>query len=366
MSEAGGEAIFIRVINRQMRRLLLPGLIFIIFIGISSAGEFRDISADYTLTFPQDFYYKDGYRLQWWYFTGHLFGPEAREFGYELTFFVVGVQARTYKSKFGVNNLYISHFAVTDVSGKKFYNFEKSDTGAYGFAGAADRELKVWVENNELSGSAETMRIRANDVETALDLTLIPRRPVVLNGDKGYSRKSEESPEFASWYFSYPDMKTSGSLKIGKQTFSVTGRSWFDREISSGKMGSSEKGWDWFAIQLDDGRQVMIYSMRKKDGTVDRYSSGTVVYSDGSYRHLSVDDFKITALGHYKSGKTGVVYPADWKISIPGEGLDLEVTPLVEDQEFVASYSTGNTYWEGTCRVGGKATGRAYVELTGY
>ncbi len=349
-----------------MRRFLLPGLVLIFSLGISSAGEFREISPDYTLKFPQDFYYKDGYKLQWWYFTGHLFDPEGREFGYELTFFVVGVQTRLYKSKFGVRNIYISHFALTDVNSKKYYNFEKSDPGAYGFAGAEDKELKVWVENNELSGSADKMRIRANSAETSLDLTLLTEKPIVLNGDKGYSRKSEESPEFASRYFSYTDMRTLGSLTIGKQTFSVTGRSWFDREISSGRMSSKEKGWDWFAIQLDDGRQIMIYSMRKNDGTLDRYSSGTVVYSDGRYRHLNFDDFRITTLRQYKSTKTGVTYPTDWKVSIPGEGLDLNVTPLVEDQEFVASYSTGNTYWEGTCRVEGRTTGRAYVELTGY
>lgn len=349
-----------------MKRSLFTGLIFIFSLGIACAGEFLEISPDYMLRFPRDLYYKDGYRLQWWYFTGHLFDPEGREFGYELTFFVVGVQTRAYKSKFGVNNIYISHFALTDVSGKKFYNFEKSDPGAYGFAGAEKKELKVWVDINELSGTADKMHLRANGAETELDLTIVAGKPVVLHGDNGYSRKSEESSEFASWYFSYTDMQTSGSLKIGNQTFSVNGSSWFDREISSGRMGSSEKGWDWFAIQLNDGRQVMLYLMRKSDGTIDRYSSGTLVYKDGRYRHLSVDDFRITALRHYKSAKTGIIYPAGWKISLPGEGLDLKVTPLLEDQEFVASYSTGNNYWEGTCRVEGRATGRAYVELTGY
>jgi predicted secreted hydrolase len=345
---------------------MLSGLIFIFSLGVSSAKEFREISRDYALKFPQDFHYKDGYRVQWWYFTGHLFDREGREYGYELTFFVVGVQTRAYKSKFGVDNIYISHFALTDVAGRKFYTSEKSDTGAYGFAGAERKVLKVWVEDNKLGETPEKMHLVAKGLETALDLTLVPGKPVVLNGEKGYSRKSDESPEIASWYFSSTDLATEGSLKIGKETFLVHGKSWFDREISSGRMGKSEKGWDWFAIQLDDGREIMIYAMRKTDGTVDRYSSGTVIYKDGRYRHLTVDDFRITALRHYKSTKTGARYPAEWEIRIPAEGLDLKVTPLLTDQEFVSTYSTGNYYWEGTCKVEGQTTGRAYVELTGY
>lgn len=350
----------------MIKRFMLSGLILIFSLGVAFAEEFREISQDYALKFPEDFYYKDGYRVQWWYFTGHLFDREGHEYGYELTFFVVGVQTRVYKSKFGVDNIYISHFAVTDVAGGKFYTSEKSDSGAYGFAGAERNKLRVWVEGNELGGTPKKMHLRARGLDTALDLTLVPGKPVVEHGENGYSRKSEESPEIASWYFSYTDLVTEGSLKVGKETSLVHGKSWFDREISSGKMGKSEKGWDWFALQLDDGREIMIYAMRKTDGTVDRYSSGTIVYRDGRYRHLSVDDFGITALRHYRSTKTGARYPSEWEVRIPAEGLDLKVTPLLNEQEFAASYSTGNYYWEGTCKVEGNTTGRAYVELTGY
>lgn len=349
-----------------MKRFLLSGLIMILSLGVASADEFREISQDYALKFPKDFYYREGYRVQWWYFTGHLFDPEGREFGYELTFFVIGVQTRTYKSKFGVDNIYISHFALTDVVGKKYYSSEKSDSGAYGFAGAAANDLKVWVGDNKMEGTIERIYITALDKDRTLELELTPAKRVVLNGQKGFSRKSEESPEMASWYFSHTDLYTEGNVKIGEKTFSVHGKSWFDREISSGRMGKSEKGWDWFAIQLDDGREVMLYIMRKADGTVDKFSSGTFVYRDGRYRHLTVDDFSITVSRHYKSARTGALYPSRWEIKIPGEGLALKVTPLLEDQEFAATYTTGNYYWEGTCKVEGRATGRAYVEMTGY
>jgi len=338
----------------------------ILLLGAASADEFREISPAYSLKFPNDFYYKEGYRVQWWYFTGHLFDREGREFGYELTFFVAGVQTRAYKSNFGVDNIYISHFALTDVAGKRYYFSEKADSGAYGFAGAAANDLKVWVADNKAEGTTERIHITAIDKDRTLKLELTPAKRVVLNGQKGFSRKSEDSPAIASWYFSYTDLNTEGSIKIGEKTYSVRGKSWFDREISSGRMGKGEKGWDWFAIQLDDGREVMLYIMRKADGTADKFSSGTFVYRDGRYKHLNIEDFSITESRHHKSASTGALYPSQWEIKIPGEGLALKVTPLLEDQEFVATASTGNYYWEGTCRVEGSAAGRAYVELTGY
>ncbi len=349
-----------------MKRILFFGLLFFLSLRVASAGEFREITKGYSLTFPRDFYYKEGYRVQWWYFTGHLFTPEGREFGYELTFFVAGVQRRDYKSRFGVRNIYISHLAISDVKGDSYSFFDKADSGAYGFAGAESDRLKVWVDGNELEGTMTRMHIRAHGGDKVLDLTLVPLKPVVLNGNNGYSRKSEESPEIASWYFSYTSLKTEGIITLGGKTLPVKGKSWFDREISSGKMGKSEKGWDWFSIQLDDGRELMLYLMRNKDGTFDPYSSGTFVYKNGEYRHLNLADFSITVLAHYTSKKSGAEYPSKWQVRVPSEKLDLRITPLIEDQEFIASSSTGNYYWEGDCEVTGSATGRAYVELTGY
>ena len=349
-----------------MKGLLIAAFLVILVPGSLRAEGFREITKDHTLHFPADFYYREGYRLQWWYFTGHLFTAGGREFGYELTFFVAGVQRKRSKSQFQVHNIYISHFAVSDVAGNSYSSFDRADSGAYGFAGSDDSRLHVWVDDNQLTGTTTEMTLRASGGDKTIDLRLVPVTPVVLNGDKGYSRKSEESSGIASWYFSYPDMRTEGTLAIGDAEFAVTGKSWFDREISSGTMGKNEKGWDWFSLQLDDGREAMLYLMRKKDGTYDRYSSGTFVYADGRYRHLALGDFGIAVQGHYTSKKTGAVYPSGWRVTIPSEGLDLNITPLIRDQEFVASSSTGTHYWEGDCRVSGSADGRAYVELTGY
>lgn len=341
-------------------------IIILFFSSVAFAQEYKDVTPDYRVKFPEDFYYKHGYRVQWWYFTGHLFDEKGREFGYELTFFTVNVQQREYKSRFGVNNIYISHFAVSDVADGKFYFSDNADAGAYGFAGAKDNKLKVWTGKSELEGTMESIHITASDKNNSLELSLTPVKPPVLNGQNGYSRKSEESPLIASIYFSYTNLKTEGTLKTGNRIFKVKGTSWFDREISSRGLSEDQSGWDWFAMQLDNGMEVMLYMLRKKDGSVDAYSSGTLIYPDGKYKHFAKGDFSVKVFSMYKSGKTGARYPSQWEIQIPSENLALKVIPIIEDQEIQALGTTGNYYWEGTCRVEGTVKGRAYVELTGY
>ena len=349
-----------------MRRFLAVCIVFMSFSAAASAGEYQDVRPGRALQFPEDSFYRKDFRVQWWYFTGHLIDAGGREFGYELTFFVVGVQKSNHRSKFGVNNIYITHFAVSDVQAKKFYFTDRADTGAFDFAGAAQTRLHVWVGDDVLEGKMNRMHITASDEEMAIDLFLTPAKPLVLQGDKGYSRKSGESPLMASYYFSYTNLKTEGRLSIGGKGFKVRGKSWFDRELSTMGLGKGEAGWDWFSIQLADDREIMLYLIRKTDGTLSRFSSGTIVYPNGSYRSLSANDFVVSVLDHYTSEKTGARYPSRWKVAVPSEALTLEITPLIRDQEFLAASSTGNYYWEGDCGVGGTARGRAYVEMTGY
>ena len=342
--------------------------------------EYREISPGDIPGLPRAFYYQKEYKIQWWYFTGHLFDDRGREFGYELAFFVFGIQKRHYRSQFGVDNIYVSHFAVSDLGQKKFYFTGTADAGAFGLTGAGGNLLHVWVDNASLQGSPERMHLRASGNagspespttfqgvnNSALNLVLSPEKPLVLNGEHGYSRKSALSPYQASFYFSYTRLKTEGTLTIGGTAFPVKGQSWFDREISSRGLAANQLGWDWFSIQLRDRREIMLYLLRNKDGLIGPFSSGTFVYSDGRYRHLQKDDFSVTVLSYYHSQKTGARYPAQWAIRIPSEEVALKITPLMEDQECIATATTGNRYWEGTCRVEGSAEGRAYVELTGY
>lgn len=336
------------------------------FLHPASAEDYRDVTPGDVVHLPRDLYYRADHRLQWWYFTGHLSDGGGREFGYELTFFAVNVQQRHYRSRFGVNTIYISHFALSDISRKRYFFDDRADSGSFGFAGAADNELKVWVDGNRLTGGLDEMRLTASSGDASLNLRVRPEKPPVLHGEQGYSRKSEESPAVASLYFSFTRMDTEGTIRTGGREYQVRGTSWFDREISSRGLGESLKGWDWFSLQLDDGREIMLYLIRKKGGGIDRYSSGTLVRRDGSSRHLGSGDFSVDVLDRYTSKKTKARFPSSWRISIPSENLVLMVKPFLEDQEFVAARSTRNAYWEGAAKVEGTVSGRAYVELTGY
>ncbi|MBF0559282.1 MAG: carotenoid 1,2-hydratase [Nitrospirae bacterium] len=342
---------------------------------VTDAEGYREIAPDDMPRLPGAFYYRKDYKIQWWYFTGHLYDVSGREFGYELTFFTVGIQKKPFKSKFGVNNIYIEHFAVSDPSHNKFIFAGSADSGAFGLAGAKDNILDVWTGKASLQGSPQHMHIKAtadtgsprgrNDA--TLDLVLSPEKPLVLNGEHGYSRKSALSPQQASFYFSYTRLKTEGTITLGGSAVTVKGESWFDREISSyHPLWGATQGWDWFSVQLNDRREIMLYLLRNRDGSVDPYSSGTFVYDTGRYKHLKKEEFTINVLRHYLSKKTGARYPAEWEIIIPSEKVSLKITPLIEDQEFDAASTTGNSYWEGTCIVKGTTEGRAYVELTGY
>lgn len=346
-----------------MKRLLFA---LLLISSVVSAREYRDVTPGTGIQIPRDFSFREGYRVQWWYFTGHLFTESGREFGYQLTFFAVNVQERNYRSEFGVNRIYISHFALSDLQTGRFFFSDQADTDAYKLAGAGQDFLHVWVGQNRLTGNSRAMHLHAADREKSIDLTLEPLKPPVLHGESGYSRKSEESPVHASLYFSYTNLKTRGTIKAGKNTFRVEGKTWFDREISSQGLSSDQLGWDWFAVQLDDNRELMIYLLRKKDGTIDRCSSGTYISASGAYRHLQKDDFRVSVLDYAVSRKSGARYPSLWEITVPSERLKLRITPSLQDQEIIAQRTTGNRYWEGTCVVEGTARGRAYVEMTGY
>jgi predicted secreted hydrolase len=345
------------------------GLTLICWAGLFSpsfADGYAPVLASSTVSLPGDFFSRPAYRVQWWYFTGHLRAAEGNEFGYQVTFFVVGVDPKPSASRFGLNHLYVSHFAVSDLSSGRFHFEDRIDRGAFGFAGASQDRLEAWVGRNRMEGTPDRIHLVGRDDSKALDLALVPERPCILQGDRGYSRKAEDSPSHASLYFSCTRLNTGGTLTLGGRSFQVRGRSWFDREITSSLLSVTQRGWDWFALHLEDGRDVMLYRMRKKDGTLDRYSSAVVVKPVGSVVRLGKDDFKAEPVSTWKSKKTSIVYPSTWSIGVPSESLRLTVTPLLKDQEAVATASTGNVYWEGAAAVTGTVRGRAYVELTGY
>ena len=199
-----------------------------------------------------------------------------------------------------------------------------------------------------------------------LDLELGATKPLVLHGDRGLSAKSAE-PGNASYYVGYTRLRASGRIGTDGSGASAQGEAWFDHEWSTSALGAGAIGWDWWSLQLDDGRELMLFEIRQKDGGRDPASGGTLVAADGRSRRLSAADVETTALGHWTSPRSGASYPARWRLRIPSEGIELEVEPLVADQEMRTAF----TYWEGAVRVSGTSgaqprNGRGYVELTGY
>jgi len=333
---------------------------------LSGAGTegFKRADSPRKFLFPDDFGPHLEFQTEWWYYTGNLSARDGREFGYQLTFFrrSLGPHKIERKSKWAANQIYFAHFALTDVESGQFYSSEKWSRGAAGLAGSQSAPFRVWIDNWSVSGDGNKVRLSAAYNETSIDLALESVKPIVLQGDKGLSQKSGERGN-ASYYFSQTRLKSAGTIAIGGQRFEVSGLSWLDREWSTSALGEHQEGWDWFSIQLDDGREIMLYQLRLKGGGVDPFSSGSYVRKDGSVEQLNAGDFEIEPLSSWKSPETGIVYPSKWKIKIPEQGMELTVTPLLKNQELLLSF----TYWEGAVKFTGDGlSGKGYVELTGY
>jgi predicted secreted hydrolase len=245
----------------------------------------------------------------------------------------------------------------------------RTNRGALDLAGAQGEPYRVWNGSWSAEGWAPT-RLRAAAGEAAgrfaIDLELQPGKPPVLQGDHGLSRKGPE-PGNASYYYSLTRMPTAGTVRVGDTTFAVTGLAWMDREWSTSALSPEVVGWDWFALPLDDGSEVMLYRLRRRDGTTSPFSAGTLVDADGAGHPLSATEFAVAATSAWTSPRSGVRYASGWTVTVPGEGLELRVAPLLADQEL----DVGFRYWEGACSISGTrhgrtVAGRGYAELTGY
>ena len=340
---------------------------------LSGDGEpgFEKATEPRAFTFPEDHGPHPGFRNEWWYVTGNLDGSNGRRFGFELTIFRFALTPTVPEdeSNWRSNQVYIAHFAVTDADRERFYAAERYSRGALGLAGASADPFRVWIDDWEIAavaaGPPEQWRLRASDPGFALDVALGAAKPPVLNGVDGLSQKSAE-PGNASYYYSITRWLTEGSLRLGDDEYRVSGLSWLDREWSSSALGADQAGWDWFALQLSDGSELMFYNLRKLDGSQDERSAGTWVDPDGRSQHLGRDNVEIKVTDTWESPEGGV-YPSAWTLRAPEQGLDLQIRPVMADQELFTTVR----YWEGAVDVEGERNGlpvegRGYVELTGY
>ncbi len=337
----------------------------------SDDPRFPKAIAPRAFDFPEDHGPHLSYRNEWWYLTGNLDGRDGRRFGYELTIFRFALapdssDSTESASAWRSNQVYIGHLALTDPDEERFLVAEKFSRGAAGLAGATATPFRVWIDDWQIEGRDDGVwRLRAGDNGFSLDLELESLKPPVLNGVDGLSQKSDE-PGNASYYYSLTRLLTRGELTLDGRRYPVSGASWLDREWSSSALAADQVGWDWFALQLDNNYELMFYSLRLRDGSQDPNSAGTLTAPDGTARKIPADAVTLDVLDTWQS-PAGGRYPARWRITVPTEGIELEVVPVLADQELFTTVR----YWEGAVDVRGTAqgrpiSGRGYVELTGY
>jgi predicted secreted hydrolase len=332
---------------------------------------FAIVDGSRPLRLPKDQGPHPDFQTEWWYYTGNLETGDGRHFGYQLTFFRRALLPPDLvvkrPSDWGTNQVYMAHFALTDVAADSYHAFERLSRGAAGLAGAQSDPYRVWLEDWRVSQvSTNTYKLQAKQDEWTLDLTLRDVKGFILQGEHGFSRKGPAAGQ-ASYYYSQTRLQTDGTISSNGSDYQVNGSSWMDHEFSTSALDKNQVGWDWFALQLDDQSELMVYQLRRKDGSIDPFSSGSYIAPDGSVHPLKRQDFRIQVESTWTSPQTKARYPAHWRVQVPGEGLVLNIEPYIANQELNLSYA----YWEGAVKFSGTHNGKSvsgsgYVELTGY
>jgi predicted secreted hydrolase len=321
--------------------------------------------------FPNDHNAHPDFRSEWWYFTGNTSTDDGHEFGFQFTIFRFALKPSPSQSPspWRRSNLYMGHFAISDISAGTFHSYERQARPALNLAGERRAPLSIWIGDWSLElidEGSETWHVLAKQNGYTLDINLRAERPVLLQGDQGLSKKSA-APGNASYYYSIPRLSVHGTIGTPEQLHQVRGQGWYDHEWSTSALAEGQQGWDWFSLQLDDGREVMFYQIRDADGRSDGASHGVVLSKDGTQSPLDSTEFEIKVRRHWRSPDSGARYPSEWHIKIPKQQLDILVTPRFADQEWRQNF----TYWEGAVSVTSKSDdepiiGRGYVELVGY
>jgi predicted secreted hydrolase len=323
----------------------------------SQAGDaaWREAVPGYRYQFPKDHFEHEDFRTEWWYYTGNVSDAAGKRYGFELVFFRQGAHpGAPGEGVWDVRDLYLAHAALTDASGKHFWYEERLNRQGPGVAGASFRDSKVWNGNWRVVWQGETQTLDAVTEHFRFHLKLAPEKPFVIQGENGLSQKAAGRGR-ASYYVSFPLLKAEGTIDDS----TVTGRAWMDHEWFTEQLDPAQAGWDWFSVQLDDRTELMLFELRRKDGTVDPYSSGTFIDAAGQAHHLRREDFTLQPLAKWEK------YPIEWRIAIPSLHIELTCRAVLANQE-LKSPGNGPTYWEGAVDYSGTQKGVGYLEMTGY
>ena len=335
-------------------------------------NPYRQALPGYTYEFPRDHFDHPEFRTEWWYYTGNLRSTEGKRFGFELTFFRHAVQPGLGKDAnvWDIRDVWMAHFAMTDIDGNRFFNTDRMNRSGAGIAGVDAKRGLIWNGNWSVQLTGDTWKLSGVAEQFRVDLALRAAKPPVVHGTGGISQKAAGAGR-ASHYVSFTRLATEGKLTLEGKTYSVEGLAWMDHEFFSHSLESNQEGWDWFSLQLADGSDLMLYRLRRKDGTVEPFSSGTYVDASGKPRTLRLQEFSLEPGRTWTSPKTRAKYPVEWTIRVPSLGLTGTVRTRVLQQELVAGSPASPSYWEGAVefegtRANAPLQGSGYLEMAGY
>jgi predicted secreted hydrolase len=320
--------------------------------------RYREALPGYVYHFPADYFEHPDFRTEWWYYTGNLVDASGHRFGFELVFFRQGEHRgeSANPSVWRMDDAYLAHAALTDIDGKQFHYSERINRAGPGIAGASAAQSAVWNGNWRVNWNGTRQSLTALTDDFQFQLQAEPLKPLIINGIDGVSQKAEGAGN-ASHYISFPRLSVTGRLRTSGENHEVHGLAWMDHEWFTNQLDSAERGWDWFSVQLEDNTELMLFDLRRNDGTIDRHSSGTFVDAKGNAHHLTAAEFQLQPLAYW--GK----YPVKWRIEVPSLKLKLECQAALQNQEL----ATNDTkYWEGAVTYTGSKKGSGYLEMTGY
>ncbi|HEY2544947.1 MAG TPA: lipocalin-like domain-containing protein [Candidatus Acidoferrum sp.] len=336
------------------------------------AAQYRSAVPGYRFEFPRDYFDHPDFQTEWWYYTGNLKSANGRHFGFELTFFRQAIsrdpaQAATWD----VRDLYVAHLALSDLNGQQFYHFERINRAGPGIAGVSQSAARIWNGNWQIQWENTDQKLQAIERIFQLRLNLHPEKPPVIHGENGVSQKSEGAGH-ASYYISLTRLAATGQLELNGQRFEVSGLAWMDHEFFTHQLEADQVGWDWLSLQLDDNTELMLFHIRRKDGSVDPFSSATYIDAQGKSTHLRNTDFSLEPLAQsWTSPVTHGTYPIAWKIAVPKLEIALEAQTSLAAQELIGKTNIVPSYWEGAISLEGRRgskplSGVGYLEMTGY
>ncbi|MGZ5071859.1 MAG: lipocalin-like domain-containing protein [Usitatibacter sp.] len=342
----------------------LAPFVFFAARAIATEQPFEAVTPGKRLEFPRDAGAHPAHRIEWWYVTGQLDTPRG-PMGFQVTFFRLrNRDGESIPGRFNAAQLYFAHAALADPAKGRLLHDERSARGLEGLVEAATADTAVRIDDWALRREGPGYRTRVEGEGFALDLAMTPTQPVMLQGEQGFSQKAPGATH-ASYYYSEPHLAVKGRIRSASESLEVTGEAWLDHEWSSELLAEDAIGWDWLGANLDDGRALMAFRMRGRDGST-LWASATMRGPGAQPVVHGSNEVRFRPRRSWKSPRTGTFYPVAMDIEVAG-GL-WRTTPLMDDQELDARASTGTLYWEGAVRLEGPdgASGRGYLELTGY